>query len=63
MDALGSDAEKGNEDLVDADGNPMKLKKKKTKICEHVQRKKVYKEDGVDMATQDKYYVDYKYVR
>jgi hypothetical protein len=40
--ALGSDADKDPEAFVDNDGNPMKIKKKKTKMCEHVFQKKFY---------------------
>jgi len=63
MEALGSDAEKDPENFVDNDGNPIKMKKKKNKMCTHIQQKKFYKEDGVDMKTKDKYYVDATIVR
>ena len=38
MEALGSDAdmEKDAEDFVDNEGNPLRVKKKKKKICEKV---------------------------
>jgi hypothetical protein len=58
LEALGSDAEKDKEELVDNDGNPIKMKKKKVKMCESIQKKKTYKEDGIDMKTQGKYYID-----
>ena len=58
MEALGSDAEKDPDALIDNDGNPIRMKKKKSKMCTHVQQKKLYKEDGIDMKTKDKYYVD-----
>lgn len=35
MEALGSDAEKET-DLIDNEGNPIKIKKKRTQICEYV---------------------------
>jgi len=55
--ALGSDADKDPEAFVDGEGNPMKVKKKKTKMCEHVFQKKYYHEDGVEMKTKDKHYI------
>jgi len=36
------------------------MKKKKLKMCESIQKKKTYKEDGIEMKTKDKYYVDNK---
>ena len=60
LDGLGSDAEKEQENLVDNDGNPIKMKKKKVKMCESIQKKKTYKEDGIEMKTKGKYYVDNK---
>jgi uncharacterized protein (UPF0305 family) len=33
LEALGSDAEKDTADLVDNDGNPIKMKKKRVKMC------------------------------
>jgi uncharacterized protein (UPF0305 family) len=60
LEALGSDAEKDTEALVDNDGNPIKMKKKRVKMCESVQKKKTYKEDGIEMKTKDKYYIDNK---
>jgi len=58
MDALGSDAEKDPDAMIDNEGNPIKMKKKKVKMCESIQKKKMYKEDGIEMKTKDKYYVD-----
>jgi len=47
LEALGSDAEKDTDALVDNDGNPIKMKKKKVKMCESIQKKKMYKEDNI----------------
>lgn len=58
MEAMGSDAEKDPEAFVDNDGNPIKMKKKKVKMCESIQKKKTYKEDGIEMKTKEKYYID-----
>lgn len=58
LDALGSDAEKDPDAMIDNDGNPIKMKKKKVKMCESIQKKKTYKEDGIEMKTKDKYYID-----
>jgi len=55
--ALGSDADKDPEAFVDNEGNPMKVKKKKTKMCEHIQQKKLYADEGVTMKGKDSYYV------
>ena len=68
LEQLGSDADKADaEDLIDPDEeNPIKLKKKKRTMCENVQKKKYWKEDGIDMKTmtgEDKYWVDNKYNR
>ena len=49
--------------MYDADGNAVKLPRKKTKICEHVQKKKLYKDEGIEMKTEDKHWVDNKYQR
>lgn len=58
LEALGSDAEKDTDALVDNDGNPIKMKKKKVKMCESIQKKRTYKEDNIEMKTKDKYYMD-----
>lgn len=68
LEQLGSDADKADaEDLIDPDDeNPIKLKKKKKTMCETVQKKKYWKEDGIDMKTmkgEDKYWVDANYTR
>ena len=63
MEQLGSDADKADaEDLAaefDED-NPIKIKKQKKTMCENVQKKKLWKEDGIDLKTikgDDKHYV------
>jgi chemotaxis protein histidine kinase CheA len=58
LEAMGSDAEKDPDAFLDNDGNPIKMKKKKVKMCESIQKKKTYKEDGIEMKTKDKYYID-----
>jgi hypothetical protein len=60
---LGSDVENPPDDLEDNDGNPIKLPKKKRTMCENVQKKKLYKEEGIEMKTDSKYYVDRKYTK
>ena len=69
LEQLGSDADKADaEDLAaefDED-NPIKIKKQKKTMCENVQKKKLWKEDGIDLKTikgDDKHYVDYHYQR
>lgn len=32
-------------------------------MCENVQKKKLYKEEGIEMKTDSKYYVDRKYTK
>lgn len=57
--------------------NPIKYKKKKKTMCESIQKRKYYKDEGLDMKRTitvkendvvekkevDKYYIDNKYVR
>lgn len=44
--ALGSDADKDPEAFVDAEGNPIKMRKKKAKMCESILQKKTYADEG-----------------
>lgn len=55
---LGSDADKDPEACIDAEGNPIKMKKRKHKMCENIYQKRYYKEDGIEMKTKDKHYID-----
>jgi hypothetical protein len=55
---LGSDADKDPEACIDADGNPIKMKKRKHKMCENIYQKRYYKEDGIEMKTKDKHYIE-----
>jgi hypothetical protein len=41
---LGSDAEKDPEACIDNDGNPIKMKKKKNKMCENIYQKRTHPE-------------------
>lgn len=63
MDAYGSDAENQADNFVDNDGNPINFQKPKLKMCPNIQKKRTYAEDGVDMKTENKYYVDAKISR
>jgi hypothetical protein len=49
------------ENMVDNDGNPMRLKKPKQTICPYVQQRKLYKDEGVAMkggkGGKEKYFV------
>ena len=60
--ALGSDAEKDAEGMLDNDGKPIKIRKKKTKMCDANYKKAAYKDDGIEMKKKkdggDKYYVN-----
>lgn len=55
--ALGSDADKDPEAFVDNDGNPMKVKQKKSKMCEHIYQKKFYEDEDIKMKTKDAYHI------
>lgn len=55
---LGSDADKDPEACIDAEGNPIKMKKRKHKMCENIYQKRYYKEDGIEMKTKDKHYIE-----
>jgi len=48
-------------DFVDSNGDPIKLKKQKKQMCENVQMRRTYKDDGIEMKTDKKYYVDTKF--
>lgn len=67
LDQLGSDADKADADELAAEldeDNPLPIRKQKKTMCEYVQKKKYWKEDGIDLKTmkgEDKHYVDYKY--
>ena len=69
MDQLGSDADKADAEELAAEfdeDNPIKIKKQKKSMCEFVQKKKYWKEDGIDLKTtkgKEKYWVDNKYQR
>jgi hypothetical protein len=39
------------------------MRKKKVKMCHSIQKKRTYKEAGIEMKTEGKYYVDNKIVR
>lgn len=56
--ALGSDAEKDPDAFVDNDGNPIKMRKKKKQMCESIFQKKVYADEGIEMKTNEKYYIN-----
>ena len=62
MEAYGSDQDQ-QMDFVDNEGNPIKLKKQKKTMCHNVQARKLYKDVGIEMATEKKYFVDTKFVR
>jgi hypothetical protein len=57
FEAMGSDADKDPEAFVDNEGNPIKMRKKRTKMCDNIFTKKTYAEDGITMKTKGKYYV------
>ena len=62
MEAYGSDQDQDQMDFVDNEGNPIKLKRQKKQMCEHVQKKRQYKDAGIE-TIETKYYVDTKFQR
>ena len=58
QEAYGSDIDKeenaGN--LVDSEGRPLRVPKKRTKMCTHVMKKTLYKDEGIQMVDPDKKY-------
>ena len=68
--AYGSDIDKEENQaaMVDSEGKPLRVKKKKTAMCEHIQKKVFYKDIGVTMAGEkdkadQRYYINAKYER
>lgn len=55
--AVGSDAENNPDAFVDNDGNPLKIKSKKSKMCEHMFKKTFYEDEGIKMKTKDSYFI------
>lgn len=54
--ALGSDADNDPENFLDANGDPMNVRKKKKTMCPNLLKKKLYKDDEIEMKNPDKKY-------
>ena len=58
QEAYGSDIDKeenaGN--LVDSEGRPLRVPKKRTKMCTYCMKKTLYKEEGIQMVDPEKKY-------
>ena len=62
LEGLGSDIDKEENQalLQDDDGKPLRVPKMRKKMCESVQKRVPYKDVGIEMADEEKYFVDAK---
>jgi len=46
------------EACIDAEGNQIKWKKRKDKMCENIYQKRYYKDEDIEMKSKDKHYIE-----